>query len=217
MFCTTPHPQWNCWHSSPSPATLPATLPLPTHVPPKISEFSVQFHFTWVATHLAWKLYFTYCVVRIPKILSEKIVFKPIREFYEGPIAKIQSLVNFKYCGQKYLASQTRSFPIEDWDASRLLPPANEVVGRSCSQSCLSVCLSVHGEEGVPMWPLSMMHWTYRDHSGMFKLVQLGPHCTGTLPSGPEPIPGLTKTCSIRSSIYMDLPCILKIKCYCFC
>ena len=35
------------------------------------------------------------------------------------------------------------------------LPPANEAAVRWCFHSCLSV----HRREGVPIWPLPMMHW----------------------------------------------------------
>ena len=61
----------------------------------------------------------------------------------------------------------------------------------SCGKVIFQSCLSVHS--GGPRWPLSMMHWNFacRDHCppppspgpiqlDMFKLVQLGPHCTGT-------------------------------------
>ena len=49
-----------------------------------------------------------------------------------------------------------------------LLPPANEVVGRWCFQSCVSVSLSVHSGDGVLMWALPM-------------IPCIGPHCTAPL------------------------------------
>ena len=48
-------------------------------------------------------------------------------------------------------------------DVQNLLLPTNEVAGRECFRSYLSVCLSTG--VGVPMWPLLMLPWTlpYRD------------------------------------------------------
>ena len=76
---------------------------------------------------------------------------------------------------------------------------------RSCWKllfSVMSVCHSVH--RGDPMWPLPVMHWTspYRDMppaqprpSDMFKLLQLGPQCTG------NPLPSThVRTCSLSST-----------------
>ena len=55
-------------------------------------------------------------------------------------------------------------------------PPTKLWEGNVFSRICLFT--------GCPMWPLAMMHWTspYSPHSNvdMSKVVQLGPHCTGT-------------------------------------
>ena len=68
-----------------------------------------------------------------------------------------------------------------------LLPLANQVEGRQCFQSCLTVILSMG--RGIPCDHLSMMHWTspYKD---------------------PPPPPRHVQTCSTWTSLYRDLPTV---------
>ena len=84
--------------------------------------------------------------------------------------------------------SKLNSFYRPTWilvPLTSLLPPTNQVEGRQCFQSCLTVILSMG--RGIPCDNLSMMHWTppYKDPpsqtcSNLFNLdvtVQGPVHC----------------------------------------
>ena len=61
-----------------------------------------------------------------------------------------------------------------------LLASANEVAGRKYFQSYVSVSLSVHKGLSCYPWCIGPHHARRPSPLDMSKLVQLGPHCTGT-------------------------------------